>query len=535
MLFERCFWNIIHGKRHMQLMISGSTSCSTSRQREVPIKVRDSVRKHLWLTSKDRPVNNLLLKKIMFNSMSSTTENDSVNSRNFEVQQQTIIINDSQIEKFTTEDVCRDLASYPNQKIEVEKLSNNYLVAHNLIQTLPACIVIVFISTWSDIYGRKVPLVIIIVGLALEGLSIAICAAFFKNSIWLILVTAAFTGLSGGLSSATSIAYSYVSDISTTSQRTLKYALMDLVSGISYTLGQLSGGWLYTYSGYVPAMVLSASGNLLALVTVVFVLKETRGLENADKWPAKLKSLFSCKSVIEGIKATVESRPNRGRTKMFLLILGLTMTTLSYSTTSDINFLYVNYQYNWDNTQYTTVSSPFSILGLFLMFIAVPVFKHFNLEDVSLGITGNASLIAQNIITGFAIHPTIYYLASTFGLLQGLGALAAHSSIAKVVSKDDVGKVFSFISSAEGLIYVMNAAGMAQLFNATLSLNPGLVYFGAAGLPIIPISVFIWISRLPSDEYANFEHNLQEDGNTSSLEQEQTTNINETTRLLKHL
>ncbi|KAG8184115.1 hypothetical protein JTE90_008901 [Oedothorax gibbosus] len=529
--------------------------------------------------------------------MSSTTKYDSVDDSDFEVRRLTNIINDSQMEKYTTgidrhcnvftyifsktigffsfiktlkievimfmymfftplrivpttnliinrvcliglnftEDVCRDLASHPDQKIQVEKLSNNYLVGHTLVQTLPACIVIVFLSTWSDIYGRKVPLVIIIVGLALQGLSVAICAAFFTNSIWLILITAAFTGLSGGLPSATTMAYSYITDVSTTSQRTFKYASMDLVSGISYTLGQLSGGWLYTYSGYIPAMALSAGGNLLALVTVVIVLKETRGLDRDDKWPVKLKSLFSCKSVIEGIKATARSRPNRGRTKMFLLILGLTMTTLSNSATTDIDFLYTNYQYDWDNTQYTTVSSPFSMLGLFLVLIVVPLFRHFNLEEVSLGITGNTSLIAKNIITGFAIHPIFYYLASTFGLLQGLGALAAYSSIAKVISKDDVGKVFSFVSCAETLTFVMNAAVMSQLFNATLSINPGVVYFAAAGLPIIPISVFIWISRQPSDEYTNLERNLQEDGNTSSLEQEQSTNINETTPLLEHV
>ncbi|KAG8197167.1 hypothetical protein JTE90_011327 [Oedothorax gibbosus] len=386
------------------------------------------------------------------------------------------------------EDVCRDLASHPKQKIEVEILSNNYIVGHNLIQMLPACIVTVFIGAWSDIYGRKVPLVISMAGLALEG----------------------------GLISGSSITYSYITDISTTRQRTFKYALIELVSGLSYPLGQLSGGWAYKFTGYVSVFLLSACGNLLTLAFIVFVLKETRGLDSTDSWSVKLKSLFSLKSVIEGMKATVKSRPNKGRTKMFLLILGLTMTVLSYSSISNINFLYVHHQFDWDNTQYSTVSSAFSIVGIFMMFFAVPVFRHFKLGDAPLGITGNVSLLAKNITIGLAHHPGLYYLGQTFGLLQSLGSLAARSSIAKVASKDDIGKVFSFISSAESLIHVMNAAVVSQLFNATLNLYPGMVFFGAGGLLFIPISVFIWIGRQPSVDYENLERNLQEDSATES-------------------
>lgn len=44
------------------------------------------------------------------------------------------------------------------------------------------------------------------------------------------------------------------------------------------------------------------------------------------------------------------------------------------------------------------------------MFIAVPLFKRFNLGDVTLGIVGNASLMAKNATIGFSVHPELYYI-----------------------------------------------------------------------------------------------------------------------------
>ncbi|GFW26554.1 uncharacterized protein TNCV_1164881 [Trichonephila clavipes] len=94
--------------------------------------------------------------------------------------------------------------------------------------------------------------------------------------------------------------------------------------------------------------------------------------------------------------------------------------------------------YNWGNTEFSTISSVFSVIGTIAMLISVSVFKRFNLGDPTLGIVGNTSLLVKNLALGLATKPEIYFAASLLGLLGGLSTLAGRSRISKVTSKDDI-------------------------------------------------------------------------------------------------
>ncbi|XP_054711398.1 uncharacterized protein LOC129220987 [Uloborus diversus] len=169
--------------------------------------------------------------------------------------------------------------------------------------------------------------------------------------------------------------------------------------------------------------------------------------------------------------------------------------------TGSIGFLYAHHRYDWDNTKYSTVTSFFAVFGVITTLISVPLFKYFKFGDPTLGLVGSASLLAKNILIGLAASHEFYYLANLVGLLMGLGSLAARSRISKVVSKDDLGKVFAFLSSAETVLPIVAVAFVSQIFNATLDFLPGLVYLVLGGLMAIPIVIYIWLMRLPNVNY----------------------------------
>lgn len=230
-----------------------------------------------------------------------------------------------------SQEVCSNLAGNPVQKNQVEKLANNISVGHGMIMMLPACIISAFIGAWSDKYGRKVPLIIALIGIILDGLGVTLCATFLNSRAEYVMITAAFSGLSGGMISVLTVLYSYASDITTFGQRTVKYAVMEMAFGLSMPLGQVVGGWLFYYLKYVPVFLLSTGGHLFALVFVLFVLKETKGLDNTDALSVKVRNLFSFTPVIDSIKATLKTRPNKGKEQILLLILAMSITVLSYA------------------------------------------------------------------------------------------------------------------------------------------------------------------------------------------------------------
>ncbi|XP_054706589.1 proton-coupled folate transporter-like [Uloborus diversus] len=427
--------------------------------------------------------------------------------------------------------ICSNLSGNPEIKNQVVKLANNYQLGHSLITMLPSSLLAVFIGSWSDKYGRKIPIAVALIGIIIDGLGSTVCAAFLYSRVEFYYIPALFAGFSGGFIGVLTVLFSYTADISTFKNRTMKFALLEVAFGTAMPLGSLTGGWLFKFFGYVPVFLLSTIGHILGLFWVILVLKETRGLDNKDSWKTKLRSLWSTKSVIESFRATIKPRPNKGRKQILLLILVMSIAVLTYASTPGINFLYVHQRYNWDNTTYSTVSAVFSVVGTLTMLISVPIFKKLKFGDPTLGIVGSVSLMCKNVGIGLASSELFYFIANFTGLLTGLVTLSGRARISKVSSKNDIGKIFSFLSSAESLVPILSQAVVSQVFNASLEVFPGLVYIVLGSFIIVPFGVFIWMSRLPAAAYYEGEDNTPPKDADNENDIQMSDNMGETTHI----
>ncbi|KAF8764219.1 Proton-coupled folate transporter like protein [Argiope bruennichi] len=357
-----------------------------------------------------------------------------------------------------SEDVCSNLKDNLKTKTKVEKQASNYSVGISLVQMIPSSILACFIGAWSDRYSRKIPLIMALIGTTINGLGSTLLAAVFYSRAEFLFIPSTFAGISGGMVTVMTVLYSFASDTTTFGKRTIKYAFLEFAFGLAMPLGQLAGGWLFQWFGYIP---------------------ETKGLDNKDSWIVKLRNLWSVQPVLESIRATIKPRPNKGRLQILLLILAMSLAVLSYASTGNINFIYCHH------LRYKT-------------------------EDPILGIVGSSSLLIKNVAMGLAHKEEFYLLANLFGLLSGLATLAGRSRISKVTSKDDIGKVFSFVTTAESILPILSTVVATQIFTATIDFYPGLVYLGLGGILILPLVIFSWISRLPIINYEQM-HNESED------------------------
>ncbi|GIY30036.1 MFS domain-containing protein [Caerostris darwini] len=410
-------------------------------------------------------------------------------------------------------EICTHLSEHEDIKTEVESIANNYALAHSMIQMIPSSILACFIGAWSDKYSRKIPIIAALLGIIIDGLGSSICAGVFHSRVEYYLIPAIFTGFSGGFIGVLTVLYSYASDITNFSKRTMKYAIMEVAFGLSMPLGILTGGFISRIgspasgTGYATIFLISTAGHIFGLAWVLFFLKETKGLDNKDSWKVKFRNLWSTQPVIESYRATVKLRPNRGREQILLLILAMGIAVLAFASTAGISYLYTHHMYNWDNATYSTVSSLFSITGTICMFITVPILKKMGFDDPTLGIVGTASMVGKYIALGLATRKGIYFLGNFIGLLGSLATLAGRSRISKVASKNDIGKVFAFLTSAESILPLASTAAVSQIFNKTLKTFAGTVYLIIGGLLVISLAVYIWLARLPAANYEEMYNN----------------------------
>ncbi|CAL1284797.1 unnamed protein product [Larinioides sclopetarius] len=328
-----------------------------------------------------------------------------------------------------SQEVCSNLKDHNSTKLEVSKQANNYSVGYSLVMMLPSSIIACFIGAWSDKYSRKVPLIMALTGTIINGLGSTILAAVFNSRVEFIFIPAAFVGFSGGMVTVMTVLYSYASDTTTFGKRTIKYAFLEFAFGMAMPLGQLAGGWLFQWFGYIPVFLVSTCCHIFSLVFVICVLQETKGLDNKDSWRIKFGNLWSFKPVLESIRATIKPRPNKGRLQILLLIVAMSLAVLSYASTGNINFIYCHQLYDWGNTTFSTVSSIFSVIGTIAVIISVPIFKRYKLGDPALGIVGNSSLIIKNVALGLAHKEHFYFLVCLVCYLDLQHLLAVPESL----------------------------------------------------------------------------------------------------------
>ncbi|KAG8197165.1 hypothetical protein JTE90_011325 [Oedothorax gibbosus] len=393
--------------------------------------------------------------------------------------------------------ICDNLANFTEIKTTVERTSTNYQLGHTLIQTAPAALLSCFIGPWSDNYGRKIPVLVAIFGMTLDTLGSTISAYFIDSRVEYYYIAAAFTGFSGGTVVPLALVYSYASEMTTYGKRTMKYALIEMFTGLAQPIGVAAGGWFYNYLGYPAVFLLSTGGMFASFVWVALLLPETRGLNNKDPFSVKLKKLFTCKTFSESFIATTKERPQKGRKQVVLLILSMCFIIIATNSTTDISYLYVHHQFNWDTTVFSTVTAAYSFVTILLLIVVIPVLRWLKVSDPTLGLIGTTSTFLKFLGIGLSWRQTTYHIANLLGLLSACAPLAVRSRISKIVSNDDLGKVFSFVATSESLLPVLTTVLTSQIFNVFLNTFPGMPYIVLAVFLLIPFSVFTWLKCLP--------------------------------------
>ncbi|KAF8765036.1 Proton-coupled folate transporter like protein [Argiope bruennichi] len=402
-----------------------------------------------------------------------------------------------------SEDICGNLKNYTEIKSSVEQAAVNYQLIHTLIQTVPAVIVSLFIGSWSDKYGRKLPLQIALLGAIIEAVLSCICAYYRHSRVEYYFIPAIFMGCMGGGAALLTIVYSYTSESVGHEKRTMKNAFFEIAIGLAKPVGVMAGGWIYNFWGYVAVFAIAACGLFFSLLWFTFMIPETRGLDNTDPWTVKAKQFVSCRNVTESFTLKVKQE-SQSRKKIVLLIISICILHISSSAstaTAEVNYMYAHHQFNWGNTTYSTITSSYLVLTIIALIIITACLKRFNAADTTIGIIGIISNFTRLVGIGVAWTPIVYHIANVLGLVQGCGPIAGRSCLSKSVANEDLGKVFSLVAITESILPIVTLIIFSQIFNAFLDIFPGTPYILLAAVIIVPFSVFIWLSRKLKENY----------------------------------
>lgn len=187
-----------------------------------------------------------------------------------------------------TAEVCANLSHYPEENLKLQQSFSMFGMYNGIIMAFIPLFFILFMGAWSDKYGRKVPLVIAIIG------HLCWAAGYLINS-WMthwpveyILIAALMDSLGGGNVSFLTAANAYISDVTSEETRTSRVGFANSIWYLGGPIGTLLGTYIYKYGGYQILFGTSVFMYIISLVYLFFLpeshgpFKKTKNIENNE-------------------------------------------------------------------------------------------------------------------------------------------------------------------------------------------------------------------------------------------------------------
>ena len=231
---------------------------------------------------------------------------------------------------------------------DVQNHATDLEVIDGILVAIPAVLFSLFVGAWSDANGRKAVLIWPFVGNILSFIFYIINYYWFEDIPTLFLLLGSVAGLTGGYVVLNIGLYGYISDITSTENRTMRLSILNgvfsagyvigiyffksqngqnfhLKAGIIYSkfLGTTLGGKLYkAFGNYYLNFGISIAFGILGLLYALFITKESIQKPPDENNPEETRrAFFDFKNVGESLQVAFKPRPGHGRLHVVLLII----------------------------------------------------------------------------------------------------------------------------------------------------------------------------------------------------------------------
>ncbi|XP_043523440.1 proton-coupled folate transporter isoform X1 [Frieseomelitta varia] len=381
-----------------------------------------------------------------------------------------------------SEEICSNLTDNETIKREVQVTVSNFHQWNNIAGHVVPIILALFFGNWSDRRGRKLPLIIGLLGKFIYSFMVVINSLIDTWNLNTIVYSASLPmGILGGDVAIFGSCFAYISDISSVEQRTLRITILDVVYLSTMPTGVALGSYLYTNvvkSSYTIMFTINTILLVLAMVYSLIRLKwQTLSQQQSLVGTNLLTDFFDKKHVVATFKTMTKSRPNHGKLHLWLLLIIMMLYTFQRDEKL-MSFLYTQLKFKWNVTTFSNFRTFQSTTFVIAMLIGIPIMsKLMGMRDTIIVAIGAISHASGRVIFILAKISKLFYVGAGLAALGPIVAPVLRSMTSKLVSTEERGKVFAMLSVCDNAVPLFSGVLYSQLYNATINSAPNSIYW----------------------------------------------------------
>ncbi|XP_058812774.1 tetracycline resistance protein, class A-like [Topomyia yanbarensis] len=402
----------------------------------------------------------------------------------------------------------RETANYTHEEEMIQQMVARMAGWKTVLQSALPCLLILFWGSWSDRHGRRKPCILIpIIGEFTTAIGLILCTYFERAPMEVAAVTEAlFPALSGGWFTMFMGVFSYIADVTTTEERTIRIGIVNLCFSLGVPIGMAFSGILLKKIGFYGVFSISACLYLVAFFYGVFFLKEVNvNVDEKERLKAKEKSVladfFDKEHVLQTFRVAFKKGERQRRLRVIMLMIVVMVVIGPLHGEMSVIYLFTRYRFNWSEVEFSFFSTYGMLTGLIGTIFSVGVFSHLlKIDDALIGVMSCMSKILSSFVYAFAVTTWQLYLGPVVEMLNGTSFISMRSIASKLVASDELGKVNSLFGVAEALMPLVYAPMYTTVYASTINVLPGAFFLLGGALTAPAVVIFLWMYRVHKRE-----------------------------------
>ncbi|XP_028169920.1 proton-coupled folate transporter-like isoform X1 [Ostrinia nubilalis] len=388
--------------------------------------------------------------------------------------------------------------NYTEQEKNVQIMVTGMTAWSFPLQTALPGLLTLFLGAWSDRTGnRKAFMVLPILGKLISIFGIILSTVFFLQ-IGLnetALIEGLPPALAGGRVAMTMAVYSYITDITSATERTFRLGIITAILTLTRPVGLALSGYMTRRLSYYGVFSVACAFYLTGFVYIIVRLKEkTKKTIDGDK---SLIVMFSPKDLVATVNVAFKSRAGYRRLQIILCMFAYMFIVGPVLGEAQMTYWFTRYKFKFTEVDYSLFLTYSALVGSVGSFVTIYLFsKRWKIEDSVIGVVACFSRIAAAVVYALAPDRTIYFLGPVLDMFSSAGATSLRSIATKLVHADEIGKTSSLISISEALVPVIYSPVYSKVYLSTLSTFAGAFYLISAALAVPAIGILITLIAL---------------------------------------
>jgi len=368
---------------------------------------------------------------------------------------------------------------------QVEAESSEFMLFISMTSIIPSFFSTMFLGHYSDIRGRRKAIIPPLIGGVIRSL-LTLFVVHFKLNLYILLVGTVMDAFSGGVITEISACLSYISDISTESDRSLRLLVLELSLAFGVAVSSIGAGYIIQDYGFFWAFMLSfAAFTLIALFTAVLLKETVVVVEDAN--------VFSMSHLIETWHLYSRDTDSKRRWKLWMLLIIISLVAMSDIGASDVTtYFLIEYPLCFTSTMVGFYGALSFVSPTLLSLVFARLFSGC-LSDTMLIVLGCMSDVAAKALLATAHTTFIVYSATLVVFGSGLIAPLCRSLSSKLVYKNELGALFAAITFGQQLMQALGRVVFNLVYAHTVSVFAGTVFVISAGILLLTLLIAIWL------------------------------------------